>query len=69
MINEYLKTLATKFPRTKFIKSIVSLCIPNFPENHLPVIFIYLNGTVKKQIIGSDSFGGTKLKLNGNQQF
>ncbi|XP_053208529.1 phosducin-like protein 3 [Panonychus citri] len=62
LINNHLRQLAMKFPHTKFIKSLVQLCIPNFPESNLPAIFVYHEGELKKQILGSDSFGSSKLK-------
>ena len=62
LINNHLRYLAMKFVHTKFIKSLVQLCIPNFPEANLPAIFVYYEGELKKQILGSDSFGGTNLK-------
>lgn len=65
LINNHLRQLAMKFPHTKFIKSLVQLCIPNFPESNLPAIFVYHEGELKKQILGSDSFGSSKLKQDG----
>ena len=31
VINNFISQLATKFPTTKFIKSISTTCIPNYP--------------------------------------
>ncbi|XP_076363282.1 viral IAP-associated factor isoform X2 [Tachypleus tridentatus] len=63
LINQFLMQLAQKFPATKFLRSISTTCIPNFPDKNLPTIFVYHEGELKKQFIGSDEFGGTKLKL------
>ncbi|RWS29967.1 phosducin-like protein 3, partial [Leptotrombidium deliense] len=63
LINEHYKQLAKKFPYTKFIKSISSLCIPNFPDENLPAIFVYCDGQVKKQYIGASAFGNAELRL------
>jgi len=63
LINEHLKYLSTKFPNTKFIKSLASLCIANFPEENLPAIFVYCDGQLKKQLIGVSAFGTSELKL------
>jgi len=56
LLNEYLQHLAAKFPQTKFLKSIATLCIPNYPDRHLPTIFIYHNGNLVKQFIKEEAF-------------
>lgn len=64
LINQFMNTLAQRNPSTKFLKSIASTCIPNFPEKNLPSIFIYYEGQIKKQIIGSVELRGEKLTLD-----
>jgi hypothetical protein len=54
--------LAKKFPTVKFIKSISTTCIPNYPDKNLPTVFLYYEGELKSQITGPDEFNGTKLK-------
>lgn len=54
-------TLAKKFPHTKFLRSIAQTCIPNFPEQNVPCIFVYYEGQLKKQIIGASEFSGESL--------
>ncbi|KOX80626.1 Viral IAP-associated factor like protein [Melipona quadrifasciata] len=61
LINQYLANLARKFPATKFLKSISTICIPNWPDRNLPTIFIYHNGNMVKQIIGAIELRGMKL--------
>ncbi|XP_076239295.1 viral IAP-associated factor [Calliopsis andreniformis] len=61
LINQYLVSLAKKFPTTKFLKSISTTCIPNWPDSNLPTIFIYHNGNMVKQIIGPVELRGMKL--------
>lgn len=61
LINQYLASLAKKFPTTKFLKSISTTCIPNWPDNNLPTLFIYHNGNMVKQIIGPLELRGMKL--------
>ena len=63
-MNEYLRVLAGKFPTVKFVKSISTLCIPNYPDHNLPTIFIYRDGELKKQYIGPISFN-KNLKQDG----
>ena len=64
-MNQHLEYLARKFPETKFLKSISSLCIPNYPDKNLPTIFVYLEGDMKKQWVGPLAFGGMNLKQDG----
>ena len=59
-----MRAIAMKYPTVKFIKSLAELCIPNYPDHNLPTIFIYLNGELKKQLIGPLSFT-TALKQDG----
>lgn len=63
LINQFMNELAIRNPATKFLKSIASTCIPNFPEKNLPSIFIYYEGQIKKQIIGPVELRGEKLSI------
>lgn len=65
LINQHISALASKFPKVKFVKSLASLCIPNYPDHNLPTIFIYQNGELKKQFIG-ESFFNSALKQDGS---
>lgn len=62
LINQYLDQLAVKFPMVKFIKSISTTCIPNYPDKNLPTIFVYFENQMKSQIVGPIEFNGMKLK-------
>jgi hypothetical protein len=64
LINQYMSTLAKKFPATKFIKSISTTCVPNYPDKNLPTIFVYFEGQLKSQIVGPNEFNGTNLKID-----
>lgn len=68
LLSQIISELAIKFPTTKFLKSIASLCIANFPDSSLPALFIYQNGNLKKQLIGSHTFGGTKMTAESKAQ-
>ncbi|XP_015109287.1 viral IAP-associated factor homolog [Diachasma alloeum] len=61
LINQYLSNLARKFPATKFLKSISTTCIPNWPDKNVPTLFIYHNGSMVKQMIGPIELRGMKL--------
>lgn len=64
-MNQYLANLARKFPMAKFLKSISTTCIPNWPDSNLPTIFIYHNGNMVKQFIGPVELRGMKLTEPG----
>jgi len=59
LLTEYLNHLARKFPATKFVKSISTPCIPNYPDSNLPTIFIYYEGDLKQQFVGPRIFSLT----------
>ncbi|XP_015590120.1 viral IAP-associated factor homolog isoform X4 [Cephus cinctus] len=61
LVNQHLAALAKKYPTTKFLKSVSTTCIPNWPDKNLPTIFIYNNGNMVKQIIGPIELRGMKL--------
>ncbi|KAG7463623.1 hypothetical protein MATL_G00178580 [Megalops atlanticus] len=63
LINQHLSQLARKFPQTKFLKSISTTCIPNYPDRNLPTVFVYFEGEMKAQYIGPLVFGGMNLKV------
>ncbi|KAG1672980.1 Viral IAP-associated factor [Nymphon striatum] len=64
LINQHLTQLARKFPATKFVKSISTTCIPNYPDKNLPTVFVYYEGDMKKQFVGPHEFGGMSLKFD-----
>lgn len=64
LINQHLGSLARKFPQTKFLKSISTTCIPNYPDRNLPTIFVYHEGDMRAQFIGPLVFGGMNLKID-----
>lgn len=64
VINHHIQALARKFPTTKFLKSVSTTCIPNYPDKNLPTIFIYYEGDMKGQLAGPLTFGGMSLTQN-----
>jgi len=63
LLNQHLAQLAMKFPATKFIKSVSTVCIPNYPDKNVPTIFVYYEGEMKKQFIGPIALRGMSLTL------
>ena len=64
-MQEIFKELACKFAQVKFLKSISTLCIQNFPDQNLPVVFVYYNGQLVRQLIGPMIFGTEKITFDG----
>ncbi|XP_045181408.2 phosducin-like protein 3 [Mercenaria mercenaria] len=62
LVNQHISNLAQKFPATKFLRSVSSVCIPNYPDKNLPTIFVYCDNEMKKQFVGPLAFGGMNLK-------
>jgi len=65
LVEHFFYELAAKFPATKFLKSVSSVCIPNYPDKNLPTVFVYRDGELKKQFIGPAELGGTNLTRDG----
>ncbi|XP_003221609.1 phosducin-like protein 2 [Anolis carolinensis] len=61
LINKHLSILATKFPETKFLKSIANSCIENYHDSCLPTLFVYKNGEIKGKLIGIAQCGGMHI--------
>lgn len=66
LVNQHLASLARKFPTTKFLKSISTTCIANWPDSKLPTILIYHNGNMEKQFVGPLELRGMKLTEAGD---
>ncbi|CAH1975434.1 unnamed protein product [Acanthoscelides obtectus] len=58
-----MRMLAAKYPTVKFLKSISTVCIPNYPDSNLPTIFIYFEGELKHQITGPLELRGPNLTI------
>jgi len=69
LLNQHLTSLASRFPATKFLKSISTTCIPNYPDKNLPTIFVYFEGEMKEQLIGPLAFRGMNITVEGEIHF
>ena len=66
LVEQYFTELAQKFPATKFLKSISSVCIPNYPDKNLPTVFVYRDGDLRKQFVGPNELRGLNLTRDGS---
>jgi len=63
LMQKIIAEVATRHPRTKFLKSIASLCVANFPETSLPAVFLYRSGALQRQLIISQTFGRNDINV------
>eukprot|EP01062_Namystynia_karyoxenos_P069270 TRINITY_DN64798_c0_g1_i1.p1 TRINITY_DN64798_c0_g1~~TRINITY_DN64798_c0_g1_i1.p1 ORF type:complete len:287 (+),score=128.17 TRINITY_DN64798_c0_g1_i1:87-863(+) len=49
---------AERNPTVKFVTIRSTDAIENFPRKHLPTVLLYINGEMRKQIVGSEAWGG-----------
>ena len=61
LINQYMTNLSANYPNVKFLKSISTTCIPNYPDRNLPTLFVYYEGDMKKQLGGPHHFRGMTM--------
>ncbi|KAF8061656.1 thioredoxin-like protein [Lyophyllum atratum] len=48
---EHIRTLAQRYPRTKFVSIVGDKCIPNLPDSRVPMIIVYKKGDIRNQIV------------------
>jgi hypothetical protein len=46
-----LKTLAARYPQSKFTAIVGDKCIPNYPDKMLPTLILYRGGAIKEQLV------------------
>lgn len=64
-MEQFFYGLAAKFPAAKFLKSVSSVWITNYPDKNLPTVFVYCDGELRKQFIGPSELGGSSLSQDG----
>ena len=55
-INELLNYIAKKYPSNKFVRSIATKCVENFPDARVPAFIIYKNGQLIRNLINVDYY-------------
>eukprot|EP00045_Choanoeca_perplexa_P002314 m.23895 g.23895 ORF g.23895 m.23895 type:complete len:238 (+) comp11445_c0_seq1:41-754(+) len=60
-LQQILKELAAKFPAVKFVQSVSTTCVPNYPDRNLPTVFVYHEDDMKMQFVGPSIFGGEAM--------
>ncbi|ESK83229.1 gtpase inhibitor [Moniliophthora roreri MCA 2997] len=48
---EHIRTLATRYPRTKFVSIVGDKCIPNLPDTRIPMLIVYKKGEIRNQVV------------------
>ncbi|KIM55211.1 hypothetical protein SCLCIDRAFT_17448 [Scleroderma citrinum Foug A] len=47
----HIRTLAARYPRTKFVSIVGNKCIPDLPDSRIPMLIIYRKGEIRNQLI------------------
>jgi hypothetical protein len=47
----YIRTLAKRHPRTKFVSIVGDKCIPDLPDARLPMLLVYRKGEIRQQLV------------------
>jgi len=50
-LTSQLRIIAAKYPRIKVASIVGNKCIENYPDRHLPSLFLYRNGSLRRQFI------------------
>lgn len=58
LMGQVLARVAAKHKAVKFLKIVSTACIENWPDAHLPTLFCYHDGEMRKQLIGLAHSGG-----------
>jgi len=53
----HIRTLAAKYPRTKFVSIVGDKCIANLPDVRVPMIILYRKGEIRNQLV---AWGGAQ---------
>jgi len=46
-----LQIIAARYPRVKVVSIVGNKCIENYPDRHLPTLFLYRNGVLRRQFV------------------
>ncbi len=65
LLEKQLATVATRFPKIKFVKIVYREAIAEFPEQSLPCLLIYDKDHPIQQIVGRQHYGGG-AKMNAD---
>ena len=57
-VEDAVNKLAESFDHIKFVSIRSTAAIENWPDSNLPTMFVYCDGSMQKQLVGIDSFGG-----------
>lgn len=64
-MEQLLLTLSAAHVFVKFVKCKAGDALKNYPDSQCPTLLVYKGGTVLKQFIKFDSFGGPKATADG----
>ncbi|KAG6331264.1 hypothetical protein ID866_7828 [Astraeus odoratus] len=47
----HVRTLAARYPRTKFVSIVGNKCIPDLPDSRIPMLIMYRKGEIRNQLV------------------
>ncbi len=62
IMDDALRSLASRFKYIKFLRIKYNQAIENWPERNLPTVFVYSKGSLKTQIVTLNNLGGKQTK-------
>jgi len=48
---EFIRSLAERYPQTKFVSIVGDKCIPDYPDRNLPTLILYRNGRMVDNLV------------------
>jgi len=48
---DFIRTLAERYPQTKFVSIVGDKCIPNYPDRNSPTLILYRNGQIVDNLV------------------
>ncbi|PPQ77584.1 hypothetical protein CVT25_011376 [Psilocybe cyanescens] len=48
---QHVRSLAKRYPRSKFVSIVGDKCIPNLPDSRIPMFIVYRKGDIRQQIV------------------
>ena len=65
LLTEMWRELAQKFGDIKFCEIRADMCIEGYPERNTPMILVYRDGDIKKQVVTLRELGGEQTTIRG----
>lgn len=66
LVEGWWRELAARWPSVKFLQIVANMCVEeDYPTKNCPTVLVYLDGELKKRLVGIDALGGPKAGAEG----